>query len=65
MKAVLDSLIKTLCEIEVKGKDNLNMLLGCILTLEKLRDACTTKTETIEVKAGEGNENHDEQRQDV
>ena len=36
MKRIIQSLIATLGKIEVRGKDNLDMLLGCIQTLEKL-----------------------------
>jgi hypothetical protein len=44
---ILKNLILTLGKIEVRGKDNLDMLLGCIQTLEKLLDACKkAKTET-------------------
>lgn len=35
-KKKLQALIQTLNLIEVHGKDNLDMLLGCILTLESL-----------------------------
>ena len=62
MKALLQSIISTLGKIEVKGRDNLDMLLGCILTLEKLRDSCETKTETQEVEAI-GNADQNEQGQ--
>ena len=34
MKDFLTSLLKTLNCIEVKGKDNVNYLLGCILAVE-------------------------------
>lgn len=45
MKSVLEKLIFTLEKIEVNGKNNLDMLLGCILTLEKLIEAIE-ETET-------------------
>ena len=32
----IELVLKTLNRLEVRGKDNLDMLLGCILTLEKL-----------------------------
>lgn len=34
MKEFLTSLLQTLNCIEVKGKDNVNYLLGCILAIE-------------------------------
>lgn len=34
----INLIIRTLGLIEVRGKDNLNMLLGCIQELERLRD---------------------------
>ena len=33
-KAIINSVINTLNQITVKGKDNMDMLLGCILALE-------------------------------
>lgn len=36
MKDFLDQLLTSLCSIEVKGKDNLNVLLGCILATEQM-----------------------------
>ena len=33
---MLEKVIATLNAIEVHGKDNIDMLLGCILTLEQL-----------------------------
>lgn len=40
MESILKNLILTLGKIEVRGKDNLDRLLGCIQTLEKLLKAC-------------------------
>ena len=37
MEKILDRLIYTLGTIEVKGKENMDALLGCILTLEQLK----------------------------
>ena len=37
MKEKIEQLIQTLNCIEVKGKENLDMLLGCILTLEQMK----------------------------
>lgn len=35
----LNAVIKTLGSVEVRGKDNLDKLLGSIITVEKVRDA--------------------------
>ena len=35
-KENLELILKTLNKLEVHGKDNLDMLLGCMLTLEKV-----------------------------
>lgn len=35
-KKDIELVYKTLNKIEVRGKENLDMLLGCMLTLEKL-----------------------------
>lgn len=51
MKEIFDRLIFTLGRIEVRGKDNLDMLLGCINTLEKLKGMI--KEETREIQAEE------------
>ena len=37
MKGKIEQLIATLNLIEVHGKENLDMLLGCILTLEQIK----------------------------
>lgn len=37
MEEFLDALIKSLCMVEVKGKDNMNILLGCILAAEEMK----------------------------
>ena len=34
----LNLVVYTLNNIEVKGKDNMDKLLGCILTLEEIED---------------------------
>lgn len=47
----LDDIINTLCEIEVKGKENLDRLLGAILALEAVKKAQET---TEEVEATDG-----------
>lgn len=50
MENILKSIIRTLEKVEVRGKDNLDMLLGCIQTLEKLLKACEDAKEKQEVK---------------
>ena len=47
LKTGLTSIVNTLNTIEVKGKDNLNKLLGCVMLLEKL----IPELEKLEVKA--------------
>lgn len=37
MNEKIEQLIATLNLIEVRGKENLDMLLGCILTLEQMK----------------------------
>lgn len=36
MKDKIIAIIRTLNGVEVKGKNNLDMLLGCIMTLEQI-----------------------------
>ena len=38
-KALLQVIISTLCDIEVRGKDNMSKLLGCINALENFMGA--------------------------
>lgn len=33
---LIDAVINTLCKIEVRGEDNLDMMLGCIRALKKI-----------------------------
>lgn len=63
MKTVLDSLIHTLNQVEVRGKENLDMLLGCIQTLEKLRDCVKVEKKKI-VDGGAEDDDHNRQRED-
>lgn len=48
--STIQLVISTLNDVEVKGRDNLDKLLGCILTLEctvsKLKDNDAKKEET-------------------
>ena len=51
-KSTIEKVIRTLDMVTVSGRNNMDMLLGCILTLEKLvKDAAT---ETAEVEADNG-----------
>lgn len=46
-KAKIEKVIRTLDRVTVNGKDNMDMLLGCILTLERiLVDEAPGKEET-------------------
>lgn len=65
MKEILDNLIFSLNQVEVHGKKNLDIMLGCIQTLEKLRGMVKTKTEVIEPEEGTINDHHDEPRAGV
>lgn len=52
VKQNIEKVIRTLDMITVSGRNNMDMLLGCILTLEKLvKDSAT---ETAEVEADNG-----------
>lgn len=55
MLQIIKSLIITLEKVEVRGKDNLDMLLGCIQTLEKLLE--TIKDAQEREVAGNDTEN--------
>ena len=51
-KQTIEKVNRTLDQIAVSGRNNMDMLLGCILTLDKLvKDAVT---ETAEVEADNG-----------
>lgn len=39
MEELIRKVIATLNAVEVKGKDNIDRMLGCILALEKVADA--------------------------
>lgn len=65
MKELLDTLIFSLNQVEVHGKKNLDIMLGCIETLEKLRGMVKTTTETIEAEEVTGNDHHDQPWADV
>ena len=61
MNEIFDRLIYTLGRIEVRGEDNLDMLLGCINTIKKLKSM--VKTETREIKGEEDADDDDYERQ--
>ena len=48
MKEIFDKLIFSLGRVEVRGKENMDILLGCIQTLENLRDMIEVETREIE-----------------
>ena len=48
MKEIFDKLIYILVRFEVRGKENMDILLGCIQTLEQLRDMIKVETREIE-----------------
>jgi len=52
-------IIKTLNQIEVKGADNMDRMLGCIQGLERLDKELDKK------EGAEKNDHHDEPKQDV
>lgn len=59
MKRTIQSVIATLDKIEVRGRGNLDMLLGCIQTLDKLLG--TIDEEQKKEGAGNGTGNQPEQ----
>ena len=48
MKEIFDKLIFSLGRVEVRGKENMDILLECIQTLEKLRDMIKVETREID-----------------
>lgn len=56
MKEIFDRLIYTLGQIEVRGRDNLDMLLGCINTLEKLKSMIKEETREIQPEEEPGDD---------
>ena len=41
-KSTLDAVVRTLNKITVNGRENLDMLLGCILAIEKIDEPVET-----------------------
>lgn len=52
MRGFLYSVYTSLCKIEVKGKDNLDILLGCILAIEGKIAEIDAENEKTEVDDG-------------
>ena len=50
MKEIFDRIIYSLERVEVRGKENMDILLGCIQTLEKMRDMIKVETHEIQTK---------------
>lgn len=51
----LKNVIATLCNIEVHGKNNLDMLLGCIMALEQIESKMEQeKKEKIKEETADG-----------
>lgn len=51
-KQTIEKVIRTLDMVTVSGRNNMDMLLGCILTLEKLVKDATTETAEVEADNG-------------
>lgn len=65
MNEIFDRLIYTLCRIEVRGEDNLDMLLGCINTIKKLKSMVKTETREIEGEEAADDDDYERQGEDV
>lgn len=65
MKEIFDKLIYSLGRVEVRGKENLDILLGCIQTLEKLRDMIHTETREIQPEEAKTDDADDKQGKDI
>ena len=63
MKEIFDSLIYSLGRVEVRGKENMDILLGCIQTLEKLRDMIHVETREIQPEEANTVDTDDKQGQ--
>ena len=47
MEELIRKVLATLDKVEVKGKDNIDHMLGCMLTLEKIADAMAHNREAL------------------
>lgn len=65
MKEILDMLIYSLDQVEVHGKRNLDIMLGCIQTLEKLKSMVKTRVEEEKIEGGEAHDDCDKSGADV
>ena len=63
MKEIFDKLIFSLGRVEVRGKENMDILLGCIQTLEKMRDMIKVETREIEPEEAKADDACDKQRE--
>lgn len=56
MEQLIRQVIATLDTVEVKGRDNLDKVLGCMQALEKIADAMRHNRETMNKITQEGEE---------
>ena len=61
MKEIFDKLIFSLGRVEVRGKENMYILLGCIQTLEQLRDMIKVETREIHPEEEKTDATYDKQ----
>ena len=54
MEQLIRQVIATLDTVEVKGRDNLDKVLGCMQALEKIADAMRHNRETMNKLTQEG-----------
>jgi hypothetical protein len=54
MEQLIRQVIATLDTVEVKGRDNLDKVLGCMQALEKIADAMRHNRETMNKTTQEG-----------
>lgn len=60
MEQLIRQVIATLDKVEVKGRDNIDRLLGSIVTLEKIADAMRHNREALaKAHTEERSEEHD------
>lgn len=54
MESRIERIISTLNNIEVHGKNNLDMLLGCIMALEQIEAQMEQETKKMEEETADG-----------
>lgn len=54
MESRIERIISTLNNIEVHGKNNLDMLLGCIMALEQIDAQMKQETKKMEEETADG-----------